>query len=481
MSLQNKYLLAMVWFASLLFIVVGIINQSLVFILIPLALLIYFFSFTSPTSFATTLLISTAISVPLSYFTKLPFDVFLPSELFLVTILLLLMVRLIQGKILHEILYHKITVAILAYLFWSLLVSLCSELPIVSLKATLVRTWYFAGFFLFPLTLFRQKAFSDNRWVTIFMITFSATIFYALFRHYYYGIWIKKIAYWAAYPFLPDHTAYGALLALFIPLLAVYAFSNLYSRKWRIGYFLLLVLFSIGLLFSYSRAAWLSLLAGMLFLFMVRLRLSIRTFGIIIFSGVIFISIASGTIISHLEQNQKTSSLELGEHFQSATNITSDISNLERINRWKSAFRMFQKRPFFGFGPGTYMFCYAPYQMSYDKTPISTNSGDLGNAHSEYLGHLSEMGIPGFVIFLTIIFLVIYRALKLLEFYKSSKEYWIILGTSSGLVTYFFHALVNNFLDIDKIALGFWGFIAVIVFYDLELKYPRTETLSPKA
>src|SRR5690606_17884018 len=72
---------------------------------------------------------------------------------------------------------------------------------------------------------------------------------------------------------------------------------------------------------------------------------------------------------------------EFGERLQSATNVTSDASNLERINRWTSAVEMFKDRPWFGFGPGTYAMEYAPYQDPENLTIISTNFGNMGNAH----------------------------------------------------------------------------------------------------
>src|SRR5690606_3017212 len=72
----------------------------------------------------------------------------------------------------------------------------------------------------------------------------------------------------------------------------------------------------------------------------------------------------------------------------SVWNISTDASNLERLNRWSCAIRMWEDKPFFGWGPGTYMFNYAPYQLSHQLTIISTNFGTNGNAHSEYLGPL---------------------------------------------------------------------------------------------
>jgi hypothetical protein len=36
-----------------------------------------------------------------------------------------------------------------------------------------------------------------------------------------------------------------------------------------------------------------------------------------------------------------------------------------------------------------------------------------------------------------------------------------------GLITYLAHAFLNNFLDIDKVAVPFWGFVAALVIIDL--------------
>ena len=82
---------------------------------------------------------------------------------------------------------------------------------------------------------------------------------------------------------------------------------------------------------------------------------------------------------------------------ESFSNVSSDASNLERLNRWSCAWAMFQERPLWGWGPGTYQFEYAPFQTSDLRTIISTNNADLGNAHSEYLGPLAEQGVVGLV------------------------------------------------------------------------------------
>jgi len=42
-----------------------------------------------------------------------------------------------------------------------------------------------------------------------------------------------------------------------------------------------------------------------------------------------------------------------------------------------------------------------------------------------------------------------------------------VAGALLGLVTYYVHGVMNNFLDTDKASVPFWGFTAVIVVLDL--------------
>ena len=48
-------------------------------------------------------------------------------------------------------------------------------------------------------------------------------------------------------------------------------------------------------------------------------------------------------------KNSKNRNIE--QRLQSIANVTTDASNTERFNRWASAMRMFNEKPFFGCGP----------------------------------------------------------------------------------------------------------------------------------
>jgi O-antigen ligase len=168
-----------------------------------------------------------------------------------------------------------------------------------------------------------------------------------------------------------------------------------------------------------------------------------------------------------LNENRQGSSLEIEKQLQSIANIRTDASNLERINRWRSALRMSSERPLLGWGPGTYQFNYASFQLSDEKTVISTNWGEGGNAHSEYLGLLAESGIPGMSIYLVLIFVIMRKGILLFRRAGERGERIMLLCMMAGLVTYITHGALNNFLDTDKISALFWGIAAVIVASDL--------------
>ena len=168
-----------------------------------------------------------------------------------------------------------------------------------------------------------------------------------------------------------------------------------------------------------------------------------------------------------LEKNKQDSSSNFEKHIQSISNVKTDASNVERLNRWACALRMFNEKPVLGWGPGTYMFQYAPFQLSYQKTIISTNTGDRGNAHSEYLGPLSEQGVLGLVAFLLILIYSISTGLHAYKYAKDKEVKIFILMTLLGLITYYIHGVLNNFLDTDKLSILFWGYIAFLTIADI--------------
>jgi O-antigen ligase len=185
------------------------------------------------------------------------------------------------------------------------------------------------------------------------------------------------------------------------------------------------------------------------------------------------------TIESYFQINRNDSNSSksgVGEQIKSVTNITSDVSNLERLNRWKCAVRMGLEKPIYGFGPGTYQFQYLPFQRKNELTRISVKSpyyikeGRGGTAHSEYLLSFSESGWLGLMSWLFLIFSVFYSYLRI--FQRSSNSDTILLAQAifAGMVGFFIHAFFNNFLNTPNFALYFWFLMGLLLFLSHQIR-----------
>lgn len=411
------------------------------------------------------------LSIPLHELVYgLPFDMFVPTEPLMFGVLLLFILSVVRGKRLNNaIAKHPIAIAIFFYLGWMAVTSATSSIPLVSFKFFLARVWYVVIFF-FLLSYLFEKQKNIEKFIWSFAIAFVPVIFYTLTRHYIVGFHDDKAAHWVMSPFFSDHTSYGAVLAMFIPFLFAFAFSSWLSSRQRFWAFVLLVIFIVAELMSFSRAAWLSLIIAFGVWTIVKLRIKFRTLMITLLSLVALIFVFEDQIVQTLERNSTDSSNNLMDHITSAYNISTDASNLERINRWQCAIALFKERPLFGWGPGTYAMNYAPYQLTSQRTIISTNSGDGGNAHSEYLGALAESGILGTLSFLVMIAVVIYIALRAYTATKDKRMRTLLLASVLSLISYYVHSFLNNFLDFDKAGIPFWGFTAIIVALDVYIR-----------
>jgi O-antigen ligase len=418
------------------------------------------------------------LSVPLSMVIPgFGFDMYLPTEPLLFGLLIIFILKLIYERGFdRQILMHPVSFAIYINLIWIFLTALTSTMPVVSFKFLLSRIWFVAILYFLAAKIFSEGK-NLEKYIWLYVVSLVIVIFYTVNRHLGYGIWNKEVANFVCNPFYKDHTSYGAALAMYIPFLLIFVFGDFVTRKTKTISMFVLGILVIGFVLSYTRAAWLSFIVGAVVWAVVKLKIRFKPLFISFVAIVVLLLLSWNQIILSLEQNSEQSSADIRTHISSMTNITSDASNLERINRWSSAIRMFKDKPVFGFGPGTYMFQYAPYQLNEDRTIISTNSADGGNAHSEYLGPLSESGVLGLLTFLLIIGTVIYTAVHTYMRLTDKRLKSFVLAALVGLVTYYVHGLLNNFLDTDKLSVPFWGFTAMIVAIDI---YSRNQIKAQK-
>jgi putative inorganic carbon (HCO3(-)) transporter len=405
----------------------------------------------------------------------------LPTEPLIFIALAIFAAKLFLGlRIDTEAMQHPMSLAVLFYLIWIFVTALTSTMPLVSFKNALARTWFIVPFYFIFLHLFRQR-----RLIHLFLIGFTAAtlilILYTLGQHAREGF-LRSSSYSIMWPFFPDHGMYAATIAFCVPILAVFAFGGGWfgiNLNWRIALTVVLGIVLFGIVVSYTRATWLSLVAAAGVYVLFRLRIPFWSIITVLVCTAGYAVSQEERILYELEQNKQGSDDELEGHVKSVSNISTDPSNLERINRWKCALRMVKVHPITGFGPGTYVFQYGPFQLSSEETIISTHSGTLGDAHSEYFSHLSETGIPGFLIYLSILFIVSQRAFRLVYQPDDRRIALLATGIYLGLLTYLTHALLNNYSGIDKVAVPFWGFCAAIIALDLDWMRRKRRAVQP--
>lgn len=439
------------------------------FMAIPMVLLLVAIAFFRLDLMYFLIVFFTPLSVRLKKFVDgLDFDLNLPTEPLLILVLGIFLLKYLKNgsNIKRELWLHPVTLAISLNLVWIGITAMTSTMPLVSFKFFIARLWFLITFYFLAAMVF-ENFINIKRFIWISVIPIIIVIFYSLIRLHGFGWTDKVAAHFVMNPFYKDHTSYGAILAMFFPVFAAIIINKYEKHNVKIWATVVLVIITVAIIFSYTRASWLSILGALGVLVVVLLRIN--------FKFILLVTLAAGYLLwtnwsdinMRLERNEQDSSSDLTEHVQSISNVTSDPSNVERINRWNSAIRMFKERPVFGWGPGTYMFQYAPFQKPNEKTIISTNSGDRGNAHSEYLGPLSESGLPGTITFILILITTIVSGLRV---YFRAPQYQvrlIALSVLLGLITYYLHGFLNNFLDQDKASAPFWGFTAVIVVLDL--------------
>jgi O-antigen ligase len=453
--------------ATLLFSIANgyaIYNDFYFLSLLPLALFLGWILIYQPKYALLFIALGTPISINFEDIAALGgIGVSLPTEPLMVGLMLLYLLKLATGgNVDRRLIRHPLTIAIIFSLAWMFLTSLTSQMPVVSFKFLLARLWFVVTMYFMINSFFSREEFL-KRFGYLLMIGMSAAMVYTIVHHAQYGF-AEKPAHWVMSPFFNDHTSYGALIAMIFPMVLFHFWRAPNMSFEKLAFGAMLILFCIGLVLSYTRAAWVSLAVALPVFVLIRLKID---FKLVLLAAVAVVGLFfafEDTITHQLSKNSQDSSGDFREHVQSITNITSDASNLERINRWNAALRMYSERPITGFGPGTYMFQYAVYQKSADKTIISTNQADGGNAHSEYLGPLSEQGVPGALLVLIIFTLALVTGIKL--YYRLNHEPYtkgMVLCMVLGLVTYFIHGALNNFLDTDKASVPVWGFMSAFV------------------
>lgn len=302
--------------------------------ILPLVMIVVMLAFLRLDNFLLVTVFLVPVSIPLyDLVDGLGFSLSLPAEVLLVGGMILFIFKLLKGEYPDtRILKHPVSVVIYLNLAWILITSFTSSMPLVSFKFLLSRLWFVVMFYFIASEVFLKRDYF-RKYLWAYIIPLLGVIAFATTRHISIGLFDQQAAHYVMNPFYNDHTSYGAVMAMLIPVVTGFLFTKSLSRTERFMAIVVLPILTGALVLSFSRAAWLSLAVAVGVLIAIRLRVKFTVILIITVIAGVLLYQNFNQIFFRLEQNKTASSADITQHIESISNITNDYSNVERLNR----------------------------------------------------------------------------------------------------------------------------------------------------
>lgn len=361
---------------------------------------------------------------------------------------------------------HPLTLLLLVHVCWIYATTITSDLFLVSLKFSLAKTWYVAVFFFLTGYMIRtERDYKTLFWVIFIPLMF--TVLVTLVRHSAYGFSFRDI-HKVLHPFQRNHVNYAAMLALFFPFLFLaIGWYQRYSRLWW-TLSLSIVVMLVAIYFSYTRAAYISLVfaAGAYVavrLRMVRYVLAAGALGMAIFIGLM---VYNNRYLDYAPNYDRTITHYNFDNLLEATYKMEDISTMERLYRWVAGSHMSVTHPVMGFGPGNFVNFYKPFAVTSFQTYVSNNKEQSG-IHSYFLMTLVEQGWPGLLLFLALLFFTLIKGERIYHQTSDPARRRLVLMALLCLVVIDAFLLINDMIETDKVGSFFFICMAMLINLDL--------------
>lgn len=409
--------------------------------------------------------LSAEVPISNSLATDLPTE---PLTVFLMGVGLLLLLKQ-GGTWKKDFLMHPISLVLLLHIGWIIACTIASDVFLISLKFTLAKIWYVATFYFLSAYFIRGK--EDYRkffWLIVLPLFFATVI--VVVRHSFHGFAFDK-SNSVTWPFFRNHVSYAAILVLFLPI--VYLCRNWYPK----GSFLRRVLlgasafFLMAIYFSYTRAAYLSVIIAIGAYFVIkykftRLVLIVTLLGSVYLVGQLYVN---NNYMSLAPNFEKTVTHYDFDNLVAATAKGEDISTMERVYRWVAGAFVIKDHPYMGVGPGNFYSFYQSYSLNAFSTYVSNNP-DRSGIHCYYLLMGVEQGIPGMLIFIVLVAMILIMGERIYHQVEDLDVKNFVMALLLCLIVIFALLLINDMIETDKVGSFFFICIALLVNIDLKTR-----------
>ena len=165
------------------------------------------------------------------------------------------------------------------------------------------------------------------------------------------------------------------------------------AKKWLFAFIALV--FVAGVIASFSRGGFLGLAVGTLYYFILSKDKMKKVF-ILLFAVLAFITFAPSEYLDEITSISKDSKKD---------EANADSTGLQRYYLWATAYEMFKQNPIMGVGAGNFSFSAGAYQPTTGSWPEQylLRSWSGTTAHSVYFLMIAELGAPGTIVYIYIL------------------------------------------------------------------------------
>jgi len=235
----------------------------------------------------------------------------------------------------------------------------------------------------------------------------------------------------AATSSFPHYNSLGGYLVVALLFVLALLMSHRNSRLRINSLAIAAALFTIAIIFTFSRGSWLSLLVT--YIFMVALsKGNIKWFIPVL---AVFVAASLFPVL-----------------YERFLFIFKESGDSDRLRYWSVAWKMINEHPFLGMGVGTFM-------ANFSKFLPGSMTVFISYAHNCYLQIWAEAGIFALLSFLGFITAVIACGIK--SFIDSDD--FIILGLLAGVIGFLLHGFVESNLYSLRLAVLFWLWAGLLI------------------
>ncbi|MBK8505529.1 MAG: hypothetical protein IPL46_27030 [Saprospiraceae bacterium] len=245
----------------LLITMVAFFREQWSIVALPVAMVVALLAFFKPKYLLFAIVFLTPFSINLEELGRGEIAFYLPTEPLLFGFMIVILLGQLHSQVIAKaVIIHPVSIAIYIYFAWLFVTSLTSVQPIVSIKYLISRAWFIVPIFFAGATIFLNHR-NISKFLLLYLVPFIGIVIYTTLRHANYGF-EEDPAHWVMEPFYRDHTQYGAVAAFFIPV--VFGFVTRTRQSWEARFLglLSLILLFVTLVYTYSRAALLSVVVA---------------------------------------------------------------------------------------------------------------------------------------------------------------------------------------------------------------------------